>query len=278
MTRSSRILGVALAGILSGCSPAQYFAQPASVAETRDTVRALKTQQDELVRRMEAIQKELEATTGRQAESNANLNAELGALTEMMESLSDRLNDLSGQIQRHPPRVAALPIEGGGAVSPDTSVVPPGETLPGEPPALPPATSGTATPTAPSATPEINPEEVYDAAYRDVSRGSYALAITGFQEFLRLFPDHALADNAQYWIGECYYVQNDPTRALEEFRKVLDVYPEGDKAPAAYLKLGYTALKLNNTNEARRYFDELIQKYPRSEEARTAREKLASLQ
>src|SRR2546422_8590803 len=42
------------------------------------------------------------------------------------------------------------------------------------------------------------------AAYIDFSKGSYSLAIAGFREFLRRYPDHELAGSAQYWIGEAY--------------------------------------------------------------------------
>jgi tol-pal system protein YbgF len=263
-----------LAVFLAGCSPAQYFAQPASVEETRDTVRALKTQQDELLKRITALEKELASQTGRLAENNANLNAELGTLGEALQTISDRLNDMSGQLDRRPvARAVPVPVEPDLVPAPATPMTPPDTSEPAGN-----APTGAIDPgPSPGEASGLDPEEVYDTAYRDVSRGSYTLAVAGFREFLRLFPDHSLADNAQYWIGECFYVQNDMESASTEFRRVIDGYPDGDKVPAAYLKLGYAALRLNNTNEARRHFDELIQKYPRSEESRSARTKLASL-
>ena len=240
-----------LAVLLGGCSPAQYFAQPASVEETRDAVRAMKAQQEALAQRIEAIEKLLATLSEGQARDRADLNAQLGTLGESLQQVSSRLDDMSGQLQRRAPAGSLYPTPVNPPVEPDTS-------LGG-------AASG------------VDPEQVYDSAYRDVTRGSYPLAIAGFREFLRLFPDHSLADNAQYWLGECHYVQDDPTKAAEEFRKVLDKYPEGDKVPAAYLKLGYCALRLNDGAGARRYLDELIRKFPASEEARSARAKLATL-
>src|SRR2546421_277637 len=83
------------------------------------------------------------------------------------------------------------------------------------------------------------------------AEGGYLLAITGFRDFLRRFPDHKLADNAQYWIGESYLAlahsyanagqQDDKaTQALEEavreFRRVITNYPRGDKVPTAIYK------------------------------------------
>src|SRR5439155_27089530 len=66
---------------------------------------------------------------------------------------------------------------------------------------------GTA-PTSPGLRPTtgaLQPQDIYQAAYLDFSKGSYALAIAGFREFLRRFPEHELAGNAQYWIGEAHY-------------------------------------------------------------------------
>jgi len=86
--------------------------------------------------------------------------------------------------------------------------------------------------------------DVYQAAYIDFSKGGYQLAITGFRDFLRRFPDHKLADNAQYWIGESYLAlahsyanagqqEDKATQALEEavreFRRVITNYPRGTR-------------------------------------------------
>lgn len=250
-----RLLGcLAAAILLGGCSPAQYFAQPASVEETRDAVREMKARQEVLLQKIDAIEKQLAALSDARARDRADLNAQLGTLTEDLQQISSRLDDMSGQIQRRAPAASLYPTPVNPPVEPDT--VSGGEE---------------------AAPPRVDAEQVYDGAYRDMVRGSYPLAVAGFREFLRLFPDHSLADNAQYWVGECYYAQDDPTKASEEFRKVLEKYPEGDKVPAAHLKLGYCALRLNDVAGARRYLDELIRRYPTSEEARSARNKLATL-
>ena len=123
-----------------------------------------------------------------------------------------------------------------------------------------------------------DPGEAYDRAYRDVTRGSYDLATKGFQDFLDRWPGDDLADNAQYWLGEAYYVQDQISEATREFEKVVNEYKGGDKAPAAYLKLGYCALRKNDTAGAKKWFEELIRQYPSSEEARSARNKLASIE
>ena len=93
----------------------------------------------------------------------------------------------------------------------------------------------------------MQPQDIYQAAYIDFSKGSYSLAIAGFREFLRRYPDHELAGSAQYWIGEAYLSvargftdssQGDKAtesleQAVQEFKKVLANYPRADKVPTA---------------------------------------------
>src|SRR5262249_59724874 len=73
-----------------------------------------------------------------------------------------------------------------------------------------PASPGAAAPGAVAAAPQrppaasLQPQDIYQTAYIDFSKGSYSLAIAGFREFLRRYPDHELAGSAQYWIGQAH--------------------------------------------------------------------------
>ena len=250
---------VGMAGALAGCSPSQYFRPPANVEETTLNVRQLKTEQAELAKRVEGIEASLVKLQSIQTRNNADQNAQLDALLQKLREISNRIDELKEAPARQ--RAAASlyprPTDGGG-VGP-----------------VPPAAGGDSTAT-PDADP-ADPQQLYDVAYKDVTRGSYGLAVSGFQEFLRLFPQNPLSDNAQYWLGECAYTQNDLPKAIDEFQKVVKTYPEGDKVPAALLKLGYCSLRLNDTAQAKRTFDDLIKRFPNTEEARSAKQKLATL-
>jgi len=122
-----------------------------------------------------------------------------------------------------------------------------------------------------------DPRTIYDAAYQDLTRGNHGLAIMGFEEILQLYPSSELADNAQYWLGETYYVQKDYEKALEAFRKVPLAYPAGDKVPAALLKIGYCLVELGETAAASEALQDLIDRFPGSQEARLADDKLGRL-
>ncbi len=129
----------------------------------------------------------------------------------------------------------------------------------------------------PAASPSLSPQETYNAAYADYLKGNYELAIEGFKIYRQNFPDSPLADNALYWIGECYYSQRKFEQAIEQFNDLIFNYPQGDKVAAAYLKKGLALVELGRKDEAMVVFKLLVSKYPLEEEARIAQEKINEL-
>ncbi len=121
---------------------------------------------------------------------------------------------------------------------------------------------------------DVDPQQLYDAAYLDLTKGKYDLAITGFSNYLKYFPETEQADNAQYWLGECHYAKKNYTKAAIEFHKVLENYATGDKVPSALYKLGLSLLELKSVGQANKYLQELIDQYPNTQEAKLAKEKL----
>ncbi len=95
-----------------------------------------------------------------------------------------------------------------------------------------------------------------------------------FREFVAVYPDHKLAGNAQYWIGECLYSQRRFAEAAEEFAKVETDYPASHKIPAALLKKGLSLEELKRMPEAQAVLQQLVERYGKSEEAAKAKEKL----
>jgi tol-pal system protein YbgF len=122
----------------------------------------------------------------------------------------------------------------------------------------------------------VDAKQLYDAAYLDLTKGNYDLAITGFSNYLKYFPETEQAANAQYWLGECYYQKKNYTRAAIEFHKVLEDYSTGTKVPSALYKLGLSLLELKSS-QANKYFEELVNNYPNTQEARLAEEKLEKI-
>lgn len=133
------------------------------------------------------------------------------------------------------------------------------------------------TTSAPPRTGPPSPEELYNTAFGDFNKANYDLARQGFEEYLKNYPDTELSDNAQYWVGESYYIQRKFNEAIQSFDKVLVKYPKGDKAPAAALKKGYSLLEIKNNDAGVRELRLLIQKYPTSDSAQLAKDRLRAM-
>jgi tol-pal system protein YbgF len=120
-------------------------------------------------------------------------------------------------------------------------------------------------------------QAAYTQAFDALKSGNYAQAITGFTQFRTTYPNSALSENAQYWLGEAYYVTRDYANAAPAFRAVIDQWPASRKAPDALLKLGYTQQELKQTALARTTLTEVTQRFPGTEAARLAAERLRRL-
>lgn len=124
-------------------------------------------------------------------------------------------------------------------------------------------------------TPEkVDPEKLYETAKQELEQKNFTLAESRFIAFLLQFPTHSLAPNAQYWLGEAAYVQEDYKQAAVEFGKVIKKYPKSPKLRAALLKIGYSQIEMNDIKNAKKTLQEIIRKHKNSEEAKLAREKL----
>jgi tol-pal system protein YbgF len=121
------------------------------------------------------------------------------------------------------------------------------------------------------------PGELYRRSLESLRSGRHAEAEAGFRDFLRLFANHDFADNAQYWLAECYYDQKDYPTAVREFRRVMEKYPQGNKVPDALLKLGFCHLALGSTDVARQTLEQVVHSYPGHGAAALATAKLGEL-
>jgi len=117
----------------------------------------------------------------------------------------------------------------------------------------------------------------YQAAFDLLKDGKYPEAISGFKQFLTTFPTSALADNAQYWLGEAHYVTKQYPDALRDFRTVLEKYPDSRKTPDALLKIGFCNYELKNWSEARSALNQVVQRFADTTAARLASQRLAKM-
>jgi TolA-binding protein len=109
--------------------------------------------------------------------------------------------------------------------------------------------------------------ETYNNALIEYRTGKYDSAISMFQQVLDYPPSHNLKDNAQYWLGECYYSKGKYDQALIEFQRVGIFFPESDKVFYADLKSAYSYYKMGQIELARQKLQQLS-KYQSGQEYR----------
>lgn len=78
----------------------------------------------------------------------------------------------------------------------------------------------------------------YETAFSMLKSGNYANAKSGFENFMKTNPNHPLASNATYWLGESYYASGDYEKAARIFAESYKKYPKGPKVADSLLKMG----------------------------------------
>jgi tol-pal system protein YbgF len=129
----------------------------------------------------------------------------------------------------------------------------------------------------PSAEVKTDPKAAYNACYKLFKDGQYAKAREEFQKFLRQYPKTTYSGNAQFWIGETWYVEEKYEKAIVEYEKVIKGFPTGDKVPYSLLKQGMSFQKLGDKASAKIVYQQIIKKYPQTNQAKVARTKLSEL-
>jgi tol-pal system protein YbgF len=148
------------------------------------------------------------------------------------------------------------------------------------------AASGTAAGSAAAAPPIANAPDAsnagddkasYQAAFTLLKDGQYDRAIPAFQKFLTSYPDSSLADNAQYWLGEAFYVNKSYPEAQAAFQRVMDKYPQSRKISDALLKIGYCRYEMKQYDSARQVLGQVVARFSDTPAGRLAQQRLEKM-
>jgi len=123
----------------------------------------------------------------------------------------------------------------------------------------------------------VNPKQLFETAQLDFNKGKFELAKMEFEQFLSLFPSSTIADDAQYYIGECLYALGKYDDARKQYLVVKQNFPQSNLVPSAIFKAAMALIKLDDIDGAERLLREIINDYPQSQEAPLAKEKLKLL-
>ena len=162
-----------------------------------------------------------------------------------------------------------LPITSPGAGEPETETAATAGADPAVPPSVPLAA------VAPGA--GISPQRLYDTAWADYTNGQWALAIQGFEAYIKTVPRSDFADDAAFYIGQTYFAESRFDEAVDAFEQVLLNYPDGDVVPEASYKRGLALERLDDPERARQAFELVVTNYPESDMAALAQQALDRL-
>jgi tol-pal system protein YbgF len=213
--------------------------------------------------RMSLMERQLAELTGRVEETGFRIEQ----LRQRVEKLAADIEFRLGQIEKGEPGARpTLGAAAGGAALSQREVrdQPVREQAPQlRPPqtaaaAVPPSTPARAGPVLPDG----SPMDRYNFAINLLARQDYPAAEAAFREFVAAHPGDRLTANAQYWLGETYYVRNDMTKAAQAFLEGVKKYPDGPKAADTMLKLGMALTAINQKQEACGVFGEMKNRFP----------------
>ena len=223
---------------------------------------------------------------GRTEDRFSALEAELRTLTGKLEEMSHQISQTQQRLDKLVSdidfRLGALEKGGAAAASGRTEASPPApapQTL-GQPQVGPgqqrlvlqpgaPAQGGGAQASAPVQLPQGSPEAQYEFAYGTLlqaqrEQADFGRAEQALRAFISANPNHRLTGNAQYWLGETFYVRRDYQTAAATFAEGVQKFARSDKAPDNMLKLGMSLGQLNRKAEACGTLAELEKRYPQA--------------
>ncbi len=113
-----------------------------------------------------------------------------------------------------------------------------------------------------SVLPKGTAQEQYRFATSFLAKSDWGGAEKALKAFLGAHPKDELSGNAQYWLGESYYVRGDYNNAALAFAKGYKDYPKSTKGPDNLLKLGLSLSNLKKTQSACATFDRMSKDFP----------------
>jgi tol-pal system protein YbgF len=221
------------------------------IEQASDNVNKIKSNMDDL---RDSTQKSL-------ATSNAHLDSmttQIQALSESLDEAKSRIGKLGEQLAQTQNIIQTLSAPSQPATAPPAGAPGPG----GEP------------------KPQANvpdPDSLYNSGLSYYNGGQFDLAIQAFQDYLHSYGETDRASNAQFYIGDSYYLEKNYKNAVAEYDKCIERYPQGNKAAAAQLKKGFALLELGEKSAGLRELRSLIEQHSDSHEADLARQRLKKL-
>lgn len=122
------------------------------------------------------------------------------------------------------------------------------------------------------------PNDHFQAARTAYEARDFSRARALYRAFVTRYARDERADDAQYFVGQSYLLEDRPATALGELRRVVSEYASSDSIPKTLLAMGDAFYRLHACTESRAAYDAIIRGHARSPEATDARTKLRDVQ
>ena len=230
---------VAPSNVSTTSAPAQPARTTTSQSTRPSSTKNLNSALVEMARRQQELQLEVERLRGENEELNHTIEGLLGRMRDMYGDLDRRIQDVEKRAMAAPSQQSA-PVTASNAVAGDA----------------------------------VAERKAYERAFNMLRSKRYEQATKAFQRFLQTYPSSEFADNAQYWVGEGYYVTRDFNNASKSFQALINKYPESSKLADAHLKLGFTQYELSQYGDAKKSLNIVLKRHGKTTAARLAKERL----
>ena len=225
--------------------------------ERMGVMKDLLTQQIDNVNKMGVTVQNLQKTLGQQT---TDAGSKVDQISGQVQALHDSVDELKARLAQVSKKLDDIQAQQ--------------QTIPNQPIVGQPGAPGPGAAAVPSAPPA---DQLYNDGLRDYNANKNDLATQEFTQYLQAYGNTDLAGNAQFYLGEIAYRQQNFNGAVAAYNKVLDQYPGGNKTAAAQLKKGYALLELGQRDAGVQELRSLINRYPKSPEALQARDRLTKL-
>ncbi len=233
------------------------------VEQTADNANRMTTTVDALQQKITAQSEALGGKLDTSSGQMQSLNDSVDELKSRMSKLDKSIQDLQSQLQN-----IQNPPVGGAAQQPGTGGSPMPAPGPGAQSVVPNGPGGGQAPPL---------QETYQAGLRDYNSARYEVAAGEFHDVLTYYPQDDLAGNAQFYLGEIAYKQNDYAGAVKAYNVVLENFSGSPKAAAAQLHKGLALINSGKHDAGVHELRALIQRHPQTPEATQARAKLNAM-
>jgi tol-pal system protein YbgF len=237
--------------------------------------------QNDLQAALAALNEALKAMTGRVDEQAAAMRKGFADQSVRIDQFANDLRVVREGVAENNVRIAQLSqeLEAVRMSIPQFPATPPAAVPPGDAGATQPGGNPAAPPVTPPAPlgPGMSPQKLFDTAQADYYAGQWDLCVSGFDTYLRTFPKSPLADQAQFYIGECYSSDAKWQDAVAAYNQVIATHPRSESAANAYYKRGMALERLGQTDRARESYEGAIKNFPDTTAARMAKQALDRL-